>query len=217
MLINIHTHIVTNPFKELLNSSSILDDGYFSYCEDLESIGLIQKKSEAEIESILTHENCLALGETGLDKNLSISFNKQIEYFINQIHKSEKYQLPIIIHCVKSWNELSKIKNEFSVKQPWVFHGFRKTNLIESILASNVKISIGTAVLWDKRLQECVKEIPINQLFLETDNDLRFTIRDVYNQVSRIKNISLQTLEEQLYINTKNTFIKWEIGLKEQN
>jgi TatD DNase family protein len=67
-------------------------------------------------------------------------------------------------------------------------------------------------VIWDKKLQEQVKNIPLNRLFLETDNDTNYTIQNVYQKVALIKNISLQVLKDQVYINTKNTFQKWEIG-----
>ena len=65
-------------------------------------------------------------------------------------------------------------------------------NLLTSVLESGVHISIGTAVIWDEKLQEQVKSIPLNRLFLETDNDTNYTIEAVYQKVALIKNISLQ-------------------------
>ena len=165
-----------------------------------------------DVESIITHKNCIAIGEIGIDKTYSKTSDKQIELFIKQVFISENLQLPILLHCVKSWNEISEIRTKLKPKQPWIFHGFRKTTLLESVLKSGTHISIGTAVIWDKKLQDCVKNIPIERLFLETDDDLNYTIMDVYAKICSLKNISLQTLEEQLYKNTKNTFTKWEIG-----
>jgi TatD DNase family protein len=212
MLINIHTHHIVNPFEELVNQNYPLESGYFSFGEALGSEEIGEASNEATSDEVFKHKNCLAIGEIGLDKNLSISLDKQIQNFIKQVFISEKYKLPIILHCVKSWNEISRIRKELNPKQPWIFHGFRKTNLVNDVLNSGLSISIGTAVLWDKKLQDCIQSIPIERLFLETDDDEKHTIKEVYQKLALIKNISLQTLEKQLIINTKNTFQKWEIG-----
>ena len=210
MLINIHSHHSSQYNYEILNSEQLLLDKYFSFgFLPTEQNDLIKLH---DIESIITHQNCLAIGEIGIDKTYSKTLDEQKELFIRQIFISEKYQLPILLHCVKSWNEITEIRKKLKPVQPWIFHGFRKTVLLESVLKSGIHISIGTAVIWDKKLQECVKNIPIERLFLETDNDLNYTIMDVYAKICSLKNISLQTLEEQLYKNTKNTFTKWEIG-----
>lgn len=218
MLINIHTHHSIDPKQEILDCVHIHQDGYYSY-------GIMHNKSnitrntekndvisDLEIEQILTHKNCVAIGEIGLDKTLSISLEKQKELFINQIYTSEKFKLPIIIHCVKSWNEILAIRKEIKPKQIWIFHGFRKTALTDSVLHSGVYISIGTAILTDNKLQNCLKNIPLQRLFLETDNETNYSIEDVYQKVASIKNISLSTLEKQIEINAINTFKKWEIG-----
>ena len=210
MLINIHTHHTTDNKYEILNSEQLMSSNYFSF-------GLLPTVQNDltklhDVESIITHKNCIAIGEIGIDKTYSTTLDKQIELFIKQVFISENLQLPILLHCVKSWNEISEIRTKLKPKQPWIFHGFRKTTLLESVLKSGTHISIGTAVIWDKKLQDCVKNIPIERLFLETDNDLNYTIMDVYAKICSLKNISLQTLEEQLYKNTKNTFTKWEIG-----
>lgn len=213
MLINIHTHHIKNLSSEIINSNNIIDPGYFSFgimCDGIQNINPIN--IEKENHGIINHKNCIAIGEIGLDKTISIDLDKQKELFIKQIVISEKYEFPIILHCVKSWNEISVIRKEIKPKQPWVFHGFRKTNLVSSVLQSGVLISIGTAILWDNKLQNCIKNIPLDKLFLETDDDTNYSIEDVYRKVAMIKNISLHSLEKQILSNTKNTFRKWEIG-----
>lgn len=211
MLINIHTHYNQNNKQEIVQSDKIETENYFSF-------GIVNKTYPDDpafplfLDQVYAHKNCLAIGEIGIDKNSTIDLNKQIQIFKKQIFDSEIYQLPVILHCVKGWNEILQIKKEIKPNQPWVFHGFRKTNLLNSVIDSGTFISIGTAIIWDKKLQEHVKTIPLNRLFLETDNDINYKIQDVYEKIASIKNISLQTLEDQLYFNTINTFKKWEIG-----
>lgn len=211
MLINIHTHYNQNNKQEIIQSDKIENENYFSF-------GIVNKTYPDDpafplfLDQVYAHKNCLAIGEIGIDKNSTINLNEQIQTFKKQIFDSEKYQLPVILHCVKGWNEILHVKKEINPNQPWVFHGFRKTNLLNSVIDSGTFISIGTAVIWDEKLQEYVKKIPLERLFLETDNDTNYKILDVYEKIASIKNISLQTLEDQLYFNTINTFKKWEIG-----
>jgi TatD DNase family protein len=218
MLINIHTHFKGNTGIEIINSETTLLNTTYSYglapwsLENISESDFENLDKKMEYIKIITHKNCISIGEIGLDKNLSIDLNNQIQLFINQIIISEEYKLPILLHCVKSWNEILKIREEIKPIQPWIFHGFRKTNLLDSILKSGVHISIGAAIMKDLKLQECIKKIPNDRLFLETDNSKDYTIYDIYEKAASIKNISLQTLENQLFINTKNTFTKWEIG-----
>jgi len=210
MLINIHTHHPSINPNEIVNSEQILTDKYFSV--GVLPIEAMSPYDFESIEHISTHKNCIALGEIGLDKTYTMTLSQQIELFIKQVFISEKNKLPVILHCVKSWNEILQIKKEIKPNQPWIMHGFRKVNLLASILESETYISIGTAIIWDKKLQETIKKIPIDRLFLETDNDKQYTIHDVYEKVATLKNISLQTLKDQLYLNTVNTFKKWKIG-----
>ena len=211
MLINIHTHHARNSQYEIIQSDTLELDRPFSF-------GLLHHpypeafKTVETIDQIYRHKNCLAVGEIGLDKNLTIDLDIQIQTFKKQLFASEKHKLPVILHCVKSWNEILQIKQVTNPSQTWIFHGFRKTNLLTSVLECGVHISIGTAVIWDEKLQEQVKKIPLNRLFLETDNDTNYTIENVYQKIALIKNISLQALKDQVYTNTKNTFQKWEIG-----
>ena len=207
MLINIHTHHARNSQYEIIQSDTLELDRPFSF-------GLLHHpypeafKTVETIDQIYRHKNCLAVGEIGLDKNSTIDLEIQIQTFKKQLFASEKHKLPVILHCVKSWNEILQIKQATTPSQTWIFHGFRKTNLLTSVLESGVHISIGT----DEKLQEQVKKIPLNRLFLETDNDTNYTIENVYQKIALIKNISLQALKDQVYTNTKNTFQKWEIG-----
>ncbi len=211
MLINIHTHHARNSQYEIIQSDTLELDRPFSF-------GLLHhpypeaSKTVETIDQIYRNKNCLAVGEIGLDKNSTIDLDIQIQKFKKQLFASEKYKLPVILHCVKSWNEILQIKQVTNPSQTWIFHGFRKTNLLTSVLECGIHISIGTAVIWDEKLQEQVKKIPINRLFLETDNDTNYTIENVYQKIALIKNISLQALKDQVYTNTKNTFQKWEIG-----
>lgn len=80
------------------------------------------------------------------------------------------------------------------------------------MLKNGVKISIGSSVMHQEKVQEIVHLVPLKDLFLETDDQKEYEISDIYQKVSEIKEISLQQLEDQILENVKNTFQKWQIG-----
>jgi TatD DNase family protein len=209
MLCNFHTHLAKNEGIEILNFDSSVDFEYQFY-----SCGIHPKDSEKQIfnTNLLLNERCLALGEIGLDKTISAPIDKQIEVFKEQIVFSEKFKLPVILHCVKAWNEILILKKELKPKQKWIFHGFSKTNLVEEVLKNELVIGIGTRILFDEKLQSRLKQVPVNSILLETDSDEKNTLISVYQKVAELKNISLQKLEIEVARNFNKIFTKWQNG-----
>lgn len=209
MFFNSHTHLSHDPTHEIINSP-IKDnvDAYFSigihpWNANLNDLEKVKQK--------LGEKNCLALGEAGLDKLKGPDLELQKTCFIEQVHLSEELGLPIIIHCVKAWNELRAIKRDLKPQQTWIYHGFSKANLIEEVVQEGLMISIGAAVLTNKKLQERIESLPFNRILLETD-DSDVPIGRIYEQVSELKDIPLRRLEKQIEENFKRVFTKWKIG-----
>ena len=206
MLINLHTHQKKEFGLEIMHAKEVLTSP-FSY-----GIAPFEVNQFLFNETICTHKNCLAIGEIGLDKTIQLNINEQIKLFKKQLIYAEKLNLPVIIHCVKAYNELIQIKREIQPNQPWIIHGFRKTNLLQPLLKEDFYVSVGTAIMYDLKLQAIIKTIPNNRLFLETDNDLNFNIEEVYQKVASLKEISLLALKTIISNNFKTVFKKWEIG-----
>ena len=209
MLINLHTHHTNNHGLEILNSTNE-SATYYSY-----GVAPFEINKKNFDPNKLDRNHCIAIGEIGLDKQIQVSIFEQIDFFKKQLIYSEKLKLPVIIHCVKAYNELLKIKQQLKPTQPWIIHGFRKTKLCTTLIKNDFYLSIGTAILYDEKLQKTIKEIPNNRLFLETDNDQTHTIEEVYTCVASLKEISLLDLKDIIKTNFINTFKRWETGLKE--
>lgn len=211
MYINIHTHFETGRQIEVVSRTfnDVLPE-YFSFGIHPWEIDKWENKLEI-FDSFLSLKGCLAVGEIGLDKLKGPEISKQIAVLKHQIHFSEEFHLPVILHCVKAWNELKVLKRELNPKQTWIFHGFTKSTLTEEVLKEGIYISIGNAILTSPTLQSGLKNIPLNRLFLETD-DAECSIEDIYAKVSELKNIPLSQLQSQLEENFKNVFTKWITG-----
>ena len=139
----------------------------------------------------------VAIGETGLDKKIIKSAGDalyQQEIFISHIRLSEEVQKPLIIHCVKTWNEILQIRQSLQPSMPWIIHGFRgKAPLAKQLTDAGFYLSFGL-----RYNREALKTSWVRQrLFLETD-DKDIDIRDVYRQVSNELNITEQELSEAI-------------------
>ena len=212
MLIDIHSHKRNVNYLTIVNKSdsNVTESDCFSFG--------IHPWNTSEIEdNFLNFEKeislikCLAIGEIGLDKLNGPTIDVQKKVFLKQIEISEKYELPIILHCVKSWNEISEIKKIFNPTQSWIYHGFNKVGIINEVLKSDIYVSIGSSIFTNIKLQEIVNLIPNERLFLETD-DSNLDIFDIYKKVSEIKKIPLSELEEIIEQNFKRVFRKWQSG-----
>jgi TatD DNase family protein len=216
MQFNIHTHVSSGQAIEIVNSTG--NQVEFQ----LFSVGIHPWDSEnsrlklGRLSETLNSKRCIALGEIGLDKLKGPSMEIQLAVFKEQIALSEKLELPVIIHCVRAWNELKQVKKELNPKQIWIFHGFTKTRLYKEVLENGFYISIGTAVFTDEKVQEILLAIPNDRLFLETDNS-NSLISAVYQKVSELKKLPLHELEQILENNFKRVFTRWKIGSNEQN
>ncbi len=64
------------------------------------------------LEKYVGLPNVKAIGECGLDKLCETDFNRQKEVFLLQTAISEKVGKPLIIHCVKSFDEIIYLKKK---------------------------------------------------------------------------------------------------------
>ena len=163
------------------------------------------------IENYVQKKECVAIGETGLDRIQGPDLAVQEWLFRKHIELSETYQLPVIVHCVRCWNELKMIHRELNPTQYWVYHGISKANLINEILHEGFILSIGANVLTNEKLQAAIKQIPFDQLLLETDDSL-VPIENIYHKIAELKGIPVSALQEKIASTFKRIFSKWNNG-----
>ncbi|TXD47664.1 TatD family hydrolase [Polaribacter sp. IC073] len=208
---DVHTH------KESLSENVFSVENKYPNSTDFTkpfSIGIhpwfIERENIAKelliIEEKLQNENCFALGECGLDKATATDFELQKIVFRKQIQLSEKYKKPLIIHCVKAFQEIIEFKKELKPHQIWILHGFNKNlQVAESLLKNGIVLSIGAAIIHHKKLQEVVSKVAISSLLLETDND-KVDVKEVYQKIAAIKKITVKDLQQKIKRNFVSLF-----------
>jgi len=132
-------------------------------------------------------EEIVAIGVCGLDKLASASMDVQQFVFEKHIEIAEKVQKPLIIHCVRSFNELVQIKNFSGSTVEWIVHGFNNDlQVADMLLRHEMFLSFGKALL-DPKSNAC-KVLPQleEELYLLETDDSNIDISDIYQSVEQL-------------------------------
>lgn len=163
-----------------------------------------------EMLSAAGHDpNLLAIGECGLDKCIATPLELQIEVLIRQIELAERIGKPLIIHCVRAFNELLQIKKARKIQSNWIIHGFNANpKLAAQLIKHGCYLSFGSALLNPRsHAGNALALTPVDRLFLETDtSDL--TIGEIYATAAKMLGIGEVTLRRQILNNFKRVFLQ---------
>ncbi|WP_282125742.1 TatD family hydrolase [Marinifilum flexuosum] len=158
------------------------------------------------LEDFFADKSSIAIGEIGLDKLIGTNFSTQEKFFTAQVQLAKLTQKPVIIHCIKSQEELLRIKQENDTGTAWVFHGYSKSlQLAKDLLKFGFFLSFGENLLRNEKLQSVFREIPLEKIFLETD-DKQIDIKKIYQKAAEIKGIEIDVLKEQILLNYLKCF-----------
>lgn len=209
--VNIHTH-----FKAAENELVIRNAFHYAFKANAPrtwySVGIhpwqVWKFKNKEWENLgerVQQPMVVAIGEIGLDKRKT-DFALQEEIFEWQLGLAEYTNLPVIIHCVKAYEELYKHIRE--VKTPIVLHNyFGSTQQSEKLLAlPQVYFSLGKQFANGTLQQrEDYLNIPMSRIFTETDTR-KNQIENQYEAIAKLYKVTLEELKTQMIENTKLVF-----------
>ncbi|MDP1802701.1 MAG: TatD family hydrolase [Bacteroidota bacterium] len=211
MFINIHTHFQLYDAKlELvnLNMDSTVKANHYSY--GLHPWYLDKTTYEAQLAKlkIVAHEKrCLAIGECGLDKICKTDFELQTEVFIEQIKIANQINKPLIVHCVKAFNELINCLNLNDNTVPVIVHGFNNNdNIARVLLNQGYYFSFGKALLgYESNAAKAIKTVGRKNFFLETD-DTDLSIKYIYKKAAELLGIDEEIIKQQMLSNFETVF-----------
>ena len=176
MFYNLHTHVSVNRLDvfELINQyPNQVNSSLPSFSVGIHPWYIVSENLQIDLDAIESNiqlQNCLAVGECGLDKRIETDLKFQKKVFIEQIKIAEKYNKPLILHCVAAYQEAIQIKKDLKVQVPMVIHGFSKNyQLAKSLIDNGFYLSFGKYLLRNPELSDVFKQIPPERIFLETD------------------------------------------------
>lgn len=212
MLIDIHTHRLGKE-DNVLQVLSLYKDFETTTPGQLYSMGIHPCHLQGyehlltELERYATQPNVLAIGECGLDTICNKDTGLETDIFRKQITLAEKTGKPLIIHCVRAYEELLHTIKEMHPAVPVIIHGYnKKADVAGRLLAGNMYLSFGAAIMNEASPAAAVlKDISPERFFLETDNS-DASIKDIYQHAAQIRETSVETLILQLEQNFRNVF-----------
>ena len=190
--------------------------------ETLARLSLHDKNYKEElvlVEEWLNKYKFCAVGEIGIDLYWDKTFLKeQQEVFRHQINLAKKMNLPFVIHCRDSFDEIFEIMDELNdEKMKGIFHCF--TGTVEQanhiINYGGFKIGIGGVVTFkNSGLDKVVEQIDLQHLVLETDSPYlapvpyrgkRNESTYLYLVAEKVADIYQLSIEEVAEITTNNS------------
>ena len=147
-----------------------------------------------------------AIGEADFDRIRGPSKELQHRTFAEQAVISEDTRKPLVVHCVRAWDELMAAHKKLKPEMPWLIHGFRgKKELAMQLISRNMYISFWCDFIIRPEASVLVRSLPVERIFLETDGS-GADIKKIYDKVSNDIGITVEELKHQIFSNYNNLF-----------
>jgi TatD DNase family protein len=132
------------------------------------------KEELAIVYKYLQTKKYTAVGEIGIDLYWDKTFYKeQVEAFEQQINWALEFNLPIVIHCRNSFDEIYEVLCSFKKLPKGIFHCFSgNAEQAQKIIdKTSFKLSIGGVITFkNSGLDKAIENIDLKHLVLETDS-----------------------------------------------
>ena len=192
--------------------------------------GLVVEEFDSKFEDLIRRsKKVVAIGECGLDYSYlkDLPIEKQEEFkimqekeFSKQIKIAQKYNLPLILHLRDLYQEALKILKGNNYSGKAIFHFF--TGSLEDLkfILQNPDYFVGFSgvITYDDKLDEVIKNVPMNKLLIETDapyvapipyrgtrNEPKY-VQEVAKKIAAIKNLPPKEVEKQTFQNALRFF-----------
>lgn len=183
-IIDFHTHDLTASNAVISLDVHAVDKFVAEHPDCPISAGIHPWSSGCEIdfeilERVVSLPQVVAIGETGLDKLRGAGMARQIDLFRYHVRLSESLRKPLVIHCVKAWDILVRLKREVKPVCHWGIHGFRGNDVLAcQLIKEGFFISLG------EYFNNAVPAVlPPEMLLAETDESL-LSIDEVVDNIA---------------------------------
>jgi TatD DNase family protein len=164
------------------------------------------------VENSVRFPNILAVGEAGFDKLRGPSVELQRKVFEEQVQIAQTHEKPVIIHCVRAWDELLASHKKLKPVTPWLIHGFRgKKELAHLLLSKGMYLSFWFDFVIRPESAVLLRSLPVSRFFLETDG-ADIDIREIYRKVATDLDIKVDELKEIVLSNFRCFFAPVQQG-----
>ena len=206
LLLDIHTHHApTDPGSAIVcrepDGFDPDERGWFSVGIHPWAVHASSLPDLSPVARLASAPNVLAIGETGIDHMHDTPLALQMELCRMHALLAERLQKPLILHMVRSAQEVMALKRDVRPAVPWIVHGFRgKPALARQLLDHGFLLSFGF-----RFNPAALVATPPDRLLLETD-DATDDIRRLYAQVAALRGVSSDELISSTQANIARVF-----------
>ena len=167
-----------------------------------------------ELRQLISQYKPDFIGEIGLDY-LHPNLDLQQQIFIAQLNLAKEFNLPVIIHSIRAYNDVLRILKTYNILG--VIHGFNaQSDIAKEFIKLGFLLGIGSNISKNSKISKNMKEIGMTNLVFESDapfmpgfGKVASTSKDtfLYAQIAAKKlDINLIDLIEHSNNNLKNLF-----------
>ena len=187
-----------------------------------DNVGSLNEETFAEMKKLFENPKVVAVGEIGLDYYWDYEPREvQKKWFVRQLELARELDLPVIIHSREAAADTFEIMKEYDGKRRGVIHCYSySVEMAREYVKLGYFIGVGGVVTFknSKKLKEAVKEIPLENIVLETDcpylapvpnrgkRNSSLNIRFVAQEIADLKGISYEEVVEQTEKNARRLY-----------
>ena len=163
----------------------------------------------------------VAIGECGLDQ-LREDYDDQVELFRAQVKLASRFEYPLLIHSVRTHDEVAALLRREQYRLPALVHGFSGSwQQATRLLDQGLYLGVGGVITHDRahKTRKTIRKLPASALVLETDapdmppsgvrkgDNTPLNLRRVFDSLCELREEDPDALAEQLLINTERLFM----------
>lgn len=207
--------------KEVIELANKYSNVYSAIGLNYDGINNFTDKDLEDFEELLKNNKVNAIGEIGLDYYWTKdNSEKQVYFFKKQLELAKKYDLPVIVHSRKASQEVFDIIKESGVRKGSMHCYSGSVEMAKEFIKLGFLIGLDGPITYSNNVKgiELVKEIPLENLLLETDSpylspepnrgkqNSPLNLIYIANKVADIKGISIDEVIEKTTNNAKELF-----------
>jgi TatD DNase family protein len=131
------------------------------------------RQEMSQLDAMLANHKPVALGEIGLDTQISVDYSNQLLCFEHQLAIAANARLPVIIHHRKSHNDIIRLLKKNRFQHGGVIHAFSGSEAIaRTYLDLGFTLGVGGTITYErgKKTRHAIAAMPMEALLLETDS-----------------------------------------------
>lgn len=214
-LIDLHTH--GSRRKEgvfaienlMMHEDRTVDDSCDAWSAGIHPWYLEGDSMQAQLDrlaGIAADKRVVAIGEAGYDRGRGPDAGMQRQAFEAQARLAGELSKPLIIHCIRGWDELLASGRRLKPASAWIVHGFNGgLRQAQQLIDHGMYLSMWVKSVLNGKLAPVMQAVEADRIFLESDG-FGTDMAEVYGRAAVLMDIGLPELVGIMHDNYRALF-----------